>query len=146
MNASELRIGNWIYYWKSDVYGQITGILSGGRGDHMGGVYIDNGKVVKGCAAIQGQVKPIPLTEEWLEQFGICFDAECYGHRLPLPKGHVKFSHPRWIDTKLTGEPIESPFLRFDATHTDVYYVHQLQNLYFAITGQELELKIKQQE
>lgn len=66
--------------------------------------------------------KPIPLTEEWLLMFG--FNGWDIGHyTLALTNGN--FFH---IDN-------ESPIAR------NVKYVHQLQNLYFALTGEELKLK-----
>jgi len=41
----------------------------------------------------------------------------------------------------LKDEPLEKLFFRWDQ-HIDVYYVHQLQNLYFALTGTELDIKL----
>lgn len=78
-------------------------------------------------------IKPIPLTEEWLLKFGfekLCstekgFKQNVYSMRNPslqiyeLSKGYgVSF----WIGNELK-------------------HVHQLQNLYFALTGEELTFK-----
>lgn len=84
---------------------------------------------------------PIPLTEEWLVKFG--FETVSYGFMFPKIEGseyHRKIG--RWITKKSFQEDVllEHPFLRYDGL-CDVHYVHQLQNLYFALTGEELTLK-----
>lgn len=77
--------------------------------------------------------QPIPLTEEWLLKFGFrneCgYDcAVCY--TFDFNTGHtINFLNKElycYLDSK-----------RLD----NIKYVHQLQNLYFALTGQELEIK-----
>lgn len=63
---------------------------------------------------------PIPLTEEWLLKFG-------------FEKGSL-------IYFNLNGEIVfkgDNAFRYFGLT-VQLKYVHQLQNLYFALTGQEL--------
>lgn len=79
--------------------------------------------------------EPIPLTPEWLEKLGLTFDPDDREKLIRLP-----------------GSPIDGLYC-FDgekATAYDKYYykfmpdiraVHQFQNLYFAITGKELEIK-----
>ncbi len=72
-----------------------------------------------------GDLQPIPLTEEWLLKFG--FDRN--GKKLTFWK----------IDLVEDEEGIFS----FDESriYIDVKYVHQLQNLYFALVGEELTIK-----
>jgi hypothetical protein len=75
-------------------------------------------------------VKPIPLTEEWLLKFG--FEKNSYWFK---DDNMLRFG---LIDNKLhcsIGND-ENGFL-----YNRINYVHQLQNLYFALTGQELEFK-----
>ena len=69
------------------------------------------------------QCDPIPLTEEWLIKFG--FIKVWNNYRLK-PLGYL-------IDNRLI--TVGSNYLRH------IKYVHQLQNLYFALTGEELQLK-----
>ncbi len=76
------------------------------------------------------QFEGIPITEEWLlrlsdlKNFG-----KYYFHPFAIfPEGGV---FKAWIDTCEGYEP----------TNYTVSYVHQLQNLYFALTGEELEIK-----
>ena len=80
-------------------------------------------------------VDPIPLTEQWLKDFGF-----------------EKNTHSGWggkadyiIDDFWTilffGEKIRFGYDEIDEGHItlcDIKYVHQLQNLYFALTGKEL--------
>lgn len=75
--------------------------------------------------------KPIPLTEEWLLKFGF---EEIIGN----VENSKCFRHPKC-----------SLIVYFDGTRLSVNFwqgnekkhVHQLQNLYFALTGNHLTLK-----
>lgn len=76
------------------------------------------------------QCKPIPLTEEWLVRFGF----ELYGEK----EYHGNGSYPIlvwddgfWLDDNETGTINDKPIL----------YVHQLQNIHFVLTGEELVCK-----
>lgn len=114
MKANELRIGNFV-------------------SDRLGIVIIGtNGRI-----EFADIYKPIPLTEEWLVKFGFVktyYDFE---------KGYIKF------DKNISDygcEGIKSNFWLVPNGDDDWYriplnllYVHQLQNLYFALTGEELE-------
>mgnify|MGYP003656513470 FL=1 len=71
--------------------------------------------------------KPIPLTEEWLVKFGFEYDV--------LEEFYFEINDIR-------GQFYEEEN-SFELDHYELancYYVHQLQNLYFALTGQELEI------
>ena len=75
-------------------------------------------------------IKPIPLTEEWLLKFGFEFDEEDDGYQ----KGKYKVSVSNegclfFINIGYYPEEI-----------AEFNYVHQLQNLYFALTNEELIL------
>jgi hypothetical protein len=90
--------------------------------------------------------KPIPLTEEWLVKFG--FDnidrtniyVKCI-HKIGAQKLKSlavyidENSYTVAIVDYYTGKELT------DLLHLDYQYVHQLQNLYFALTGKELEIK-----
>lgn len=75
--------------------------------------------------------EPIPLTEEWLDKFG--FDK----HSI----------NPFWFRKKqlcisLVGKiELISWDMQIFKIDTEIKHVHQLQNLYFALTGCELEIK-----
>ena len=70
--------------------------------------------------------KPIPLTEEWLVKFG--FDnLGAYGWG-------IGYFHIRFRNIHKFHFPLENRLVR-------IKYVHQLQNLYFALTNEELIIK-----
>jgi len=72
-------------------------------------------------------IKPIPLTEEWLLKFG--FDKDVDDFYLD-------------INTVLFVSYNDDEFVHLKSNHLEtiasIKYVHQLQNLYFALTGSEL--------
>jgi len=122
MKVNELRIGNLVNVCDNDEI--LTGVFKSGVnfGEHG---Y---------CANIPGFIKPIPLTEEWLVKFGFKYSKRAevwYFGENPVTKDWMITI--KWID----GE--EYPF--YENGHFKVKYVHQLQNLYFALTGEDLELK-----
>ncbi|MDV3749088.1 hypothetical protein CMU21_14745 [Elizabethkingia anophelis] len=125
MEAKELRIGNYLH----DRNGNLCKVIEL-RED---GIYAPAiGKATTGLPN-----KPIELTEEWLLKFGfeiekssshcIAFN-ESYDHELQLDKEFGKTENC-WNITKYGGG------------YRLIYYVHQLQNLYFALTGEELTIK-----
>ena len=69
------------------------------------------------------RLKPIPLTEQWLEKFGLCENNE-YHHYLTF-----------------TGKKIHYCVDSFNDEWIEIKYVHQLQNLYHSLTGEELKVK-----
>lgn len=71
-------------------------------------------------------MNPIPLTEEWVIKFGFAkFLSGIKGTDLKdeYEKDVVRISH--WLGS-------------FHFKNIEIKYVHSLQNLYFALTGQEL--------
>jgi hypothetical protein len=114
MKASELRIGNWLLFtdWPAQGFRQMTGN--------------DIGVCEKDPKWLDYFFKPIPLTEEWLLKFG--FDKGSYffskdGFEFYLNDGENGNWYP------LVGGSVK------------IEYVHQLQNLYFALTGEELTIQ-----
>ncbi len=111
MNASELRIGNY--------YNQF------GNTEKVSWSTL---KTLEESTTEQLWCKPIPLTEEWLLKFGF------------EKKG---VNRTRWIFWKIDLVEDEKGIYSFDESriYIDINYVHQLQNLYFALTGEELTFK-----
>jgi hypothetical protein len=72
-------------------------------------------------------IEPIPLTEEWLLKFDwFSIDDDRY-----------TFRDIEYYTISNEG----SLYFCGSYTCTDIKYVHQLQNLYFALTGEELTIK-----
>lgn len=120
MKANELRIGNYIEFNNSiDV--KIIAIniefISFWKDDNFN--FIFNSK---------NQFNPIPLTEEWLLKFGFNNDIKINLYQfqdLSIVWPSENFFLNTWKDELVYG--VEK-----------IKYVHQLQNLYFALTGDEL--------
>lgn len=122
MNANELRIGNLILVDGKIV--EITGIKKST-------VFLSDGFQM----FIAGGIEPIPLTEEWLIKFG--FDKVLHRN----DKMYYRLNDYFVIEDSRV-------FLFGDDTfeilklRQEIKYVHQLQNLYFALTGEELTIKL----
>ncbi len=86
-----------------------------------------------------GVIKPIPLTEEWLLKFGFRWSIPHQAHYKKGFKYVIDFypSHPQFSK--------QVCFVNYKHRTGDnlicVQYAHQLQNLYFSLTGEELTLK-----
>ena len=69
--------------------------------------------------------KPIPLTEEWLLKFGFVNGEK------------NNFSFTKHVDLRIFGHESDYNGLWIGK----IEHVHQLQNIYFALTGEELTIK-----
>ena len=87
-----------------------------------------------------GDIEPIPLTEEWLVKFGFNIKGVT----------GLKGKYVVWLyDVKDYCFMIHDSRDNLDSNDLKVYstplanikHVHQLQNLYFALTGEELTIK-----
>lgn len=78
--------------------------------------------------------KPIQLTEEWLLKLGFEFGIQLQD----FTKGKYKFVQLK--NKIIYGDFSEVGIFYFNIT-TKLLYVHQLQNLYFALTGEELTIE-----
>ena len=124
MKVNELRIGNYILF-DNDVY-DVRGFVNERVKIHKKEVYI-------------GQLfKPIPLTEEWLLNFGFEKHHQSFYNKT-LCVREVEYL---WFYSIYPLKNSIIPLVNMSAQATGHYikYVHQLQNLYFALTGEELKL------
>lgn len=113
MKSSELRLGNLILF----------------RGNL---ICLDtNYELFKSLVDISRddkRYKPIPLTEEWLLKFGF---VKKNGYGLVFLFGNLFYS----VETK------EYFMFQYHDLRIKIKHVHQLQNIYFALTSEELILK-----
>lgn len=113
MRVLELKVGNWI---KDGIAIEKITI------DHL--YCLNSGR----C-----EYDPIQLTEEWLLKFG--FVKYKYGHNTYRQKSFI-------IEEGLLNYEFRKRISKEDSLGLAyVKYVHQLQNLYFALTGEELTFK-----
>jgi hypothetical protein len=123
MKPEELRIGNWILYCGSK--NKVTGIMCS-YDEHE---YIVEVNPPDCFNAHWSQISPIPLTEEWLERFGFEKVESWAGTTFENTNGD-------WAN------PGGQMYIISEDVRTYCpKYVHQLQNLYYALTGEELILK-----
>lgn len=106
--ACELRIGNYVRF--DDMCASNFHVLD---------------EVPKQEDELYIWIEPIPLTEEWLLKFGF------------EKKG---VNRTRWAFWEIDLVEDEKGIYSFDESriYIDIKYVHQLQNLYFALTNGEL--------
>lgn len=128
MKSEELRIGNLVKI--SDIGTcEILGVMPNK-------IYYTPNKdkrLFENMYSMYCYINPITLTGDWLLKFGFeKKDSQRYilqkGKKINIPVAKFKF------EEHITFEGLRS-------VPIDLLYVHQLQNLYFALTGQELKLK-----
>lgn len=142
MEATELRVGNWVTCFstqpdKINEPIQVNYIAPTKDGDMA--VYFNDG-----WGALE-LIEPIPLTEDILIRLG--FEKE--GHNWIIGDMFVRF-WIHWEVWRATGESWErwvcgqthlDKFEVYDLASNSIKYVHQVQNLYYALTGKELTFK-----
>jgi hypothetical protein len=123
MKSSELRIGNYFKHSLFEDYLEIQSISESG---------LCSAKEVNGGFEIE-HTNPIPLTDEWLLKFGFEFhtNANCQ---------NFYYAKDAFICIRADEDFEWFRYYNGDFYH-ELKYVHQLQNLYFALTGEELTLK-----
>jgi hypothetical protein len=85
---------------------------------------------------IEGLIKPIPLTKEWLLKFGFEFYVDTW-----YLKGFALWE-TEWGDDKgNTGIGYFYELRQHGMMDQHIKYIHQLQNLYFALTQDNLKFK-----
>ena len=114
INANELRIGNWINYL------DINGV-------NPAQIEIDDFINLKEDGEKDFPFTPIPLTPEILEKCGFVMHKTSQLWR----KDNFYLHHYLVSDN-------EYCFKYSDFTSSSIQYLHQLQNLYFALCGEEL--------
>ena len=114
MKAQELRIGN---YLKKDVVVKI------------------DAKIIFDIWIEAEDYEPIPITEEWVLKFGF--------YKELRDSGEAGFFMSK-NDCNVIIKDFGDGFLfiwELSFMGKPIKYVHQLQNLYFALTSEELEIK-----
>lgn len=125
MKPQELRIGNWVQVQPLNIPSE--------------GIYSNTFIQItsRGISAIHSGdmiAKPIPFTEEWLEKFGfkIVNDISKQTNiesRIVMREFSVVIDS-FWHNERESWIPVFPIIV--------IQYVHQLQNLYYALTGEEL--------
>ncbi len=117
MKANELRIGNYIQFRHTETPVKITlgDFVREYKNEHL------------------EDYEPIPLTEDWLERFGFeqhhddCSNGVMYIKDIFSEQPKTWGAYPNEVGSGIVIK---------DSVKLE--HVHQLQNLYFALTGEEL--------
>lgn len=149
INPNELRIGNHILTSKEDV---------------VVGVMLDMVETINYAELLYDGIEPIPITPEWLERFGFILEnGHSFSEYFNKSFGDVRAyvidgvwfcSHFDWMTHRsdiisergwLVGRRNTNP--RHNGWNynesAEVRYIHELQNVFWCITGFELEIKEK---
>lgn len=123
MKARGLRIGNWVNHKGGFGQVQVTQEM-------LGDEKLFRMQLMSNPP--QDLIKPIPLTEEWLVKFGFTESVKLGMYKDLTSRMVLKFYKiPNQLDLIQDGKNISF-------AHGRIKYVHQLQNLYYALTGEEL--------
>lgn len=115
MKASEWKIGNW---WTN------------GENNYVMDISTMQDMIIALEDGFTDLYQPIPLTPEWLDRFGF--------NEITSPSHYARRFRKNRVD--IYWMPNGSFFFRYNQKEIKIEYVHQLQNLYFALTGEELEI------
>jgi hypothetical protein len=134
MIESELRVGNWVKTCTPNMEIYIPHLEAQVQGITPIGIFFGDTPQEEGFAIPVRHVIGIPLTEEWMDKMGFM------GMRNDFIGGN------NWWRTNLSSNfqdgklnKIWMPDSALNLSHIE--FVHQLQNLYFALTGTELTIK-----
>ena len=142
IKASELRIGNWVNSTGSLVRGylQVAGVNVGG----LDGIFFGS------FALSEGHLEGIPLRPDILEKCGFekASVPKNYCGDQPVFEKCVNKTADRWLVLAEYGNWLpqiivdHNNYFSGAAIEAELAFIHQLQNLYFALTGEELEVKL----
>ena len=124
INANELRIGNLVFF--NDQFIPIYEVKNNSVSFYLG---LDHKERIRYQSIYLKGIEAIPITDEWLLNFG-------FENMEKFPLRYVQRIKP---DSLSEFEPC---IVIGDLWLTGIRYVHQLQNLYFALTGEEINYNI----
>lgn len=133
IQANELRIGNWVNYHNFNNDGNPRYFKARDIYFEDGKIGLTDGRIQLPCTYLE-YIKPIPLTEEILLKCGFEGSKETIFTRNDI--GSIYFRKPYLESSLYLIKAVSGDKM------TSVTHLHQLQNLYFALTGKELEVKL----
>ena len=122
INAKELRIGNLVKVPGYEVAVDFINVDLGFPEKYLINDWYEE------------DLEPIPLTEEWLLKFGFSVSDQPSWNVYEIGEWFILLMEKR--DTKIILGALAD-----NIPDVEIKFVHQLQNLYFALTGAELPIK-----
>ena len=139
MKANSLRIGNLVS--QNGFYGYVYSIESA---EPRNDIRFSDKDIItlfdNGITYVPiDEIEPIPLTEEWLLKFGyVKFELnQIYNEWYLNFDGILKY---KIYETENSLKNTSKFIMPNSNKPIKIQYIHQLQNLYFALTGEELKL------
>lgn len=138
MNATELRIGNWVNrrYWnpnpQTPCYELEPCII-----ERVATIYVNiilKDKKIISKLYVENNIEPITITPEILEKAGFIKSDDEFGGW--LSKEVIREQPHTFLQLRIRED--KNGFYYDNTFITRIKYFHQLQNLYFAISGEEL--------
>ena len=138
IKANELRIGNYLTFCViNDEYIEHDLPVCSIHSDNT--IRLKSGKDSIGCFSLKHKaIKPIKISVKWLRKLGFVTNDE---------SGRVVWKHVNnkydFISFEYANRYLIPTPYYFDNAFAEGYkieYIHQLQNLFFSLTGQELQL------
>ncbi len=124
IKENEIRIGNWFHHKKEWSYRQDDDIKEFDFQFESSDWF-----ALGECTLFYENFEPILLTEEWLLKFGLKYNGYMYSNGSNL----VISKDVSWFGLYMERHEDD---VKFDCPK----YIHQFQNLYFALTGEELKI------
>jgi len=143
MKANEFRIGNLVI--NNDIIYKVVSIDEEGiMADPVSQKHTID-------VNIRGLVKPIPLTEEWLFRFGFVSDNYEFQETYYIDiSTNERYDYQTFIQAIDMGGYVNIYIKELEREHEKYFsnafikrvtHIHTLQNLYFALTGEDLILE-----
>jgi hypothetical protein len=126
LQAKDIRIGNYVQLVGNNWRRSYRNTIATVKGKDIVNLSVD--------ALAQEDYAPIPLTEEWLVKFGLKKEQNLRVSSLAT-WGTLSSDSQSWFSIIAHNDDYS-----FDSPHFNnaIRFVHQLQNIYFALTGDEL--------
>jgi hypothetical protein len=137
IKANELRIGDWVLINGAPI--KVESVLSDEINLEWRGIFDDD-------IDVQGTdletVNPIPLTPEILERCGFVQKKDDFGDDALILELRNSVDSYRLVFYANSDSKAVSVFHKNALIGTLSYHLHQLQNLFFALTGEELKIEL----
>ena len=135
-----MRIGNLVKTCTPNQPIMIPTLVAEVHGVYFGMVKFGKGPHAEPWEIHQNHVSGIPLTVPWLERIGF--------KRLKGVVAKLIYENPHYVkdyglDMRFVIEQDHNGIFLFQQ-YTPLNHVHQLQNLFFAVTGEEIEIPEKE--
>ena len=136
MKTTELRIGNWVFGNKLRIGNWVFG--------NKVAIQVKSSIDLCNIENLPDEFEPIPLNYKWLRKFGFD-DSEYKDGYIGVDVNNSNFVLSKPEKYEFTKNYIWEYKAGVWQKFVELKYVHQLQNLFFAITGKELTIKDNKQ-